>query len=273
MSSVNPSGDLELDTEEFFRSLNRATSVLHIANFDGLKKCNINDAVKVIESEEYSPFDFIGVSDGTSVVGLLDRRAARVANGDHISEIYDSLSERNLISEESGVLEFLLKANSSPARLVLSGDEIKGIVTIADLQKLPVRTAVFAMIMHLELLMTGVLRSLYAEKDDIFNLIPSATRRADLRKKYQELIKSDMCIDQFGALYFCDKRDLLCTQNKYFESSKNRIRSDLKSIEKARNSLAHGGDYTLTRKTTNEFICAARRCKEWIDKLQDFPHQ
>jgi hypothetical protein len=59
------------------------------------------------------------------VVGLLERRAERHVDSKLIGEIYTPISERNIISEEAWVLEFLLNATSSPARLLLSNDKIK----------------------------------------------------------------------------------------------------------------------------------------------------
>lgn len=267
MSAVNPSNVLELDTKKFFRSLNRAMSVLHIATVGGLQTCNVNDSVNVIKGEEYKEFDYIVVYDEANVVGLLEKRTALNAGNKLVSEIFDPISERNLISEEAGVLEFLLKANNSPARLVLSGDKIKGIVTIADLQKLPVRAAVYAMIMHMELLMTDVLRHLYQGGENIIDMIRSTKRRGKCQKKFENLTKNNLCIDQFGALDFCDKRDLLSQSSNKVGLSKRIIENELKMIEKARNSLAHGGDYALEQKTTTEFINGARKCEKWINRL------
>jgi len=270
MSVANQNYALELDTKEFFRSLNRATSVLHIATFDGLKTCDVGDRVRVIEKEEYSPYDFLVVTKGASLVGLLEKDAAQATKSDFVGEVFSPISERNIISEEAGVLDFLLEANRTPARLVLSRHEIRGIVTIADLQKLPVRTAVFAMIMHLELLLTDILRRIYSDCDDIIAMVRSRNRRKICRDKFRDLISNDLCIDQFGALEFCDKRDLLCLRNDQLELSKRIIERELKAIENARNSLAHGGDYALTRKKTAKFIDAAVKCKEWIDTRLEF---
>jgi hypothetical protein len=125
MSVVNPSGALALDTKDFSRSLNRAASIFHITTYDVLQTCDIKDTLKVVERNEYKSLDFIVVEEGPSVVGLLERRAKRHVDSKLIGEIYTPTSERNIISEKAGVLEFLLNATSSPARLVLSNDKIK----------------------------------------------------------------------------------------------------------------------------------------------------
>ena len=43
--------------------------------------------------------------------------------------------------------------------LVLDRSEIRGLVTLSDLQRLPVRTALFGLFIHLELALTEVLRT------------------------------------------------------------------------------------------------------------------
>jgi hypothetical protein len=267
---TNPAHALSLDTEAFFQALNQAASIRHIATFHDLASVDISDPVAALDGDEFSQFDYIVAVKEQEVCGLVDRRYATslsLAADDIIDRVLMPISNGILISAESGILEYVLKAEETPARLVLSGDQIDGIITIADLQKLPVRTAVFSMIMHLELVLTAVLRELIPDPKSIFAMLPKA-RQTTRAEKFQDLHDNDLCIDEWGALDFCDKRDLLCKFVEGFGKNKKKCATDLKGIERIRNSLAHGGEYALTRKRTSKFIAAARSTREWIKTLE-----
>jgi hypothetical protein len=60
-----------------------------------------------------------------------------------------ALPEENLIGADAGILSFVKGADRRGCRLVMSGAEISGLVSLSDLQKLPVRaTVLFALITH-----------------------------------------------------------------------------------------------------------------------------
>jgi hypothetical protein len=53
------------------------------------------------------------------------------------------LSEANLIGADASILAFVRDADRHKCRLVVSGCEISGLVSLSDLQRLPVRAALF----------------------------------------------------------------------------------------------------------------------------------
>ncbi len=69
------------------------------------------------------------------------------------------LSEENLIGADASILAFIRNADQQECRLVVSGPEISGLVSLSDLQRLPVRAALFAMVTHLEITMAHAIRS------------------------------------------------------------------------------------------------------------------
>jgi hypothetical protein len=61
------------------------------------------------------------------------------------------------------VLAYLEEADRHPCRLVMRGTRIAGIITILDIQQLPVRPALFLLVTHLELLMAAVIPSHFSK--------------------------------------------------------------------------------------------------------------
>ncbi|WP_287209273.1 hypothetical protein, partial [Mesorhizobium sp.] len=60
-----------------------------------------------------------------------------------ISESVIPLSEETLVGADASILDFIRDADQRPCRLVVSGRQIEGLVSISDMQKLPVRAALF----------------------------------------------------------------------------------------------------------------------------------
>lgn len=91
-------------------------------------------------------FDFIPVLDDAndeSFVGLFhaaDIRKRGISDG-LVSSFYIPLAEEYLIGADASILDFVVQADSRPCRLVVSGAQIVGLVTLSDLQRLPVRAA------------------------------------------------------------------------------------------------------------------------------------
>ena len=61
----------------------------------------------------------------------------------HVSDEMEALSEENIVSSGASVLTFIETADYHPCRLVLRKTAIDGIITISDLQRLPVRPVLF----------------------------------------------------------------------------------------------------------------------------------
>ena len=97
---------------------------------------------------------------------LAELRPASIDPGLTAEKAMSSLDQSILIASDSGVLRYIEEAEASPCRLVLRHTQIAGIVTIADLQKLAVRPALFVLVTHLELLMAAAIRARFQDRPD-----------------------------------------------------------------------------------------------------------
>jgi len=91
------------------------------------------------------------------------------------------LAEEYLIGADAGIIAFVRNADHQKCRLVISGPEIGGLVTLSGLQRLPVRAALFAMVTQLEMTMASI-RSEYDGSDGWIERI-SKDRQLELREK------------------------------------------------------------------------------------------
>jgi hypothetical protein len=91
-----------------------------------------------------------------------------------IAELYDPLGPDN--SAEASLLHFVWSADPQPRRLVLEGKDIRAIVTLSDIQKLPVRISLFSLFIDFALLLTEHLRYLLRTKSHLTLYHPRARK-------------------------------------------------------------------------------------------------
>lgn len=215
---------------------------------------------------EAGRFDFLPVrkSQHGPVIGLL-RRADAFAQPDRMAvrDAMEPLTGDNLISADAPLLDFVYSADTHPCRLVLDRSEIRGLVTLSDLQRLPVRTALFGLFIHLELLMTEVIRRKTNGAGVPFDLL-SHDRAEDVRERWAKMQSVGMDRDPFEPLAFADKKTI-AKKIKLFGLSGETIRKELQAIEQdLRDPLAHGLTIAAAPEEARRLVLAARLVRNWI---------
>jgi hypothetical protein len=117
-----------------------------------LLTCRSDETVAAVMARNDEGFDYFAVIDAAErgrerIVGLIE--LVPYLHGkkpeSNVQDQMQRLSEDNLIGADAGILTFLRSADRVGCRLVMSGAEISGLVTLSDLQQLPVRAALFAL--------------------------------------------------------------------------------------------------------------------------------
>ena len=232
---------------KLFDSNNSWMSISLISTFN-LETCDIEDHLKqVLTRKELERFDYIPVCSENKVVGALNAEKFRQSTqiDGLVNSVMDKLSQSILISANADILSFLKEADTSPYRLVLDGTEICGIVTISDLQQLPVRSVLFSLITYLELLMAESIRQKYPNENDWIAKLTDR-RREKVEEKWNDPRYSQVAIDKLTVTEFCDKRVIIKKSQIIFNENDGKIENILKDIQNLRDSLAHAGDYAAT---------------------------
>ncbi|MCZ0936603.1 MAG: hypothetical protein OXJ54_15700 [Gemmatimonadetes bacterium] len=221
-------------------------------------------------------YDYIPVEDRTEIVGLF-RTIRRDENpsmeGQVVETLMDPLSPKNLIGSDGTILDFLREVDDRPYRLVVSGNGISGLVTWSDLQKLPVRTALFGLITGLELEMTRAIRCRYPSGDAWLEDLGS-----DARQKVDELIqlsrKNDSEVDSLHYTTFWDKAKILLSLSDpgVWVGSRRRNKSQLRKINDfLRNPVAHARDYAASREDVERLQVMIHSLLSLRDQVATWP--
>jgi hypothetical protein len=255
------------DADSILASLEQGLSVGLITTFDPSTCDADEDLEEVVNREELREFDYVPVTENSEVVGLLHRAAHDTEDvAGSVRDAMCNLRGDLIVSADASILTYIDGAGKNPCRLVLRGFRLNGIVTLSDLQKLPVRPVIFLLVTHLELLMTQWIREHSQTDNEWLNKLRDEDRRGKVNKKWAELQANNLAIDKLTATEFADKRDVLLELRP--PEGKKKAKKELGRIERLRNSVAHAGDYALTRENAEKTVTTVRAAREWIADLQ-----
>lgn len=223
----------------------------------GVRVCRLDDSLADVKAANLRPiYDYLPV-EGTDghIVGLLStKRCADSAavDDESVRDHMCPLSEADLIGADATIRDFISRVRPQPL-LVVSGGRIKGLVAWSDLQKLPVRAAVFALVTGFELTMYEAIKTVFPEGDGWRRHL-SDGRLKDAEAVYQLRGGFESDVELLLCTGFCDKRTILkkClpfdsqTENPgVMPMSKRSFEAAVEKIEDLRNPVAHAGAYAM----------------------------
>jgi hypothetical protein len=203
-----------------------------------LATCSQDEAVSDVVERNPNDFDFIPVVDeNRRFIGMFNASAqkGRQTLGT-IWQCFVPLSEEYLIGADASIVDFVLDADQRPCRLVISGAKIVGLVSLSDLQRLPARAALLALITGFEITMTEFIKKKYPEDSDWLKLIASK-RQQKIKDEMSKARAHDGYVESLLFTQFCDKNEIV-TQH-FPEDRREALEIKLNKVEKLRNSVAH----------------------------------
>jgi hypothetical protein len=175
------------------------------------------------------------------------------------------LSEENLIGSDAGIVDFLRDADRRRCRLVISGRQIEGLVSLSDLQRLPVRVALFTMVTHLEILMTEFIRRDCREPHEWLKRL-QPERQKKIRREIEKARREDSFVDELLLTLFPDKVKIIRSGGPKFSSTRD-FGEDLERVRSLRNALAHADNYAASRDDAINACETVRIMDHWIEQF------
>jgi hypothetical protein len=218
------------------------------------------DVAAVLARFSEKDYDHIPVRDGHHVVGVFNCKEGHPSSS-AMRDVMQPLTELWLLSADTPLLSFIERADERPYCLVLDGEMITGIVTLSDLQKLPVRPAIFLLITHLELLIGNWLRG--RKEEEWLGTLDDVSRKR-IRKAFKELKQENLALDLVTSTTFSDKYRAAVALKAFPEAS---AKKDLEEICKLRNSIAHAWEYGNQPDCAKTVARRVRLARQYIKKL------
>lgn len=205
--------------------------------------CKSNDTVESVVSANHQEFTWFPVVTGDGRISqVFDANLCRGAPREAlVSDFCVPIHENVIIGGDASIYEFIDAADKQRFRLVVSGNEVSGLVTISDLQQLPVRVAIFSLITNLEIVLADVITSKYPDdKDWIKKLSPN--RQAMLQAAVDRSSKSDLAVSKMVFTQLSDKT-ALAIKLDLIDLPNVRLKELFYRINILRNEIAHSANF------------------------------
>jgi len=192
------------------------------------------------------------------VLGLYD--ASQWFNGTApmvpIGDAFQVLSEEILVAEDASIFDLLRQADNHSTNLVVRSTRISGLVSLSDIEQLPVRTALFTLINSFEMSMATLIQSRIARPDDWKALLADG-RRKKLDDRIVTAKRNDTYTNDLLLTQFCDKHTVIA-KGRLLALPRNELDDRIGRIERLRNDIAHANSFGNSPQKAKK-VCAIVR--------------
>lgn len=234
-----------------------------LVSFDSL-----TDARIVRSKLEAWGFDLVGVRTDGRISGYAQRTALGSAPLETYHQFFDP---RSLVDEYAPLRLVLDGLRVAPQVFVVSLGQVIGIVTKGDLQKMPVRMWLFALVSMLEMHISRLVREVHSDNSWVSLLPPRTVKNAE--RLYQKRKESNEETDLVDCLAFSSKLEIVCSTPGLTEELglDSDAQERLMDLNEFRNLLAHSksviekdqaGDWRGFFKRADLLECLLKRCEQ-----------
>ena len=211
-----------------------------------LGTCRRDETASAVMARNKQHFSFLPVVDEAKrFLGLY--RAEQWFGADaprgRIGDSFEPFSEAVVIGADASIIDFVKVADERPTRLVVSGDRVAGLVSLSDLQQLPVRAALFTLMTRLEMAMAQRIEEEWDGEDTTGWLtLLSEDRRKRIVEAIRQAKEDDGFVSEIAFSQLSDKATIL-VKKRLIAGSATGLRRDFKAIRKLRDDIAHANYY------------------------------
>ena len=246
-----------------------------------LRTCRRDETASAVMKRNTKQFSFLPVvDDAKRFLGLYraEQWFGADAPQERIGDDFEPFSEAVVIGADASIIDFVKVADERPTRLVVSGDRVAGLVSLSDLQQLPVRAALFTLTTRLEMAMAERIEKEWGGDDAVGWLaLLSEDRRNRIEEAIRKAKEDDGFVSEIAFSQLSDKATIM-VKKRLILGSATGLRRDFKAIRKLRDDIAHANYYAESPAAASracETVRLILRIKEelstWIED-QAGPH-
>ena len=209
-----------------------------------LMTCRPNDVMADVVGRNADHFSYLPVvNDAEDIIGLFHAEEwfERTPPIGPVGDRFEPFSERLVIGSNASIYDFIRTADKRPIRLVVSGGEVSGLVSLSDLQQLPVRAALFTLVTSLEIVMAARIAHHWVEAEAWMKEL-SDGRRTKVKEAIETAKQNDSFVSEIAFTQLADKATLVC-KGGFLSASKRKVIDCFKKIQQLRDDLAHANNY------------------------------
>jgi CBS domain-containing protein len=236
---------------------------------DDLMTCRREESAAAVMSRNVDRFSYIPVVDDRGrYLGLhkAEQWFARTAPDAPIEDDFEPFSEDMVIGADASIFDFVKTADDLPTRLVVSGHQVAGLISLSDLQQLPVRAALFTLMTSLEIVIARRIEAEWAGGSEQWMGLISEDRQRRLREAIARAKEGDGYVNDIVFTQLCDKTTIVL-KSKLLTGSSRQLEAKFKRIEALRDYIAHANYYAETPKSARQVCDTVRTIFEMKTEL------
>lgn len=238
---------------------------------EGFVWCTPRERIADVVGRNTERYDHLPVKEDGSdrIIGVLD--LAPFMSGVNkprgaVRGRMEPLSEDNLIGADAGIIDFVRRVDGHGFRLLVSGSQISGLVSWSDLQRLPVRASLFALVTRLEMVMTQAIKIEFPAGEGWLERLNEKDRKM-VRGRIGRNRKEDAFVDALLATDIDHKRTILASSDLFDDATRKAFWKELATLRCFRNDLAHAHDYAASRDAARRLAGSVRAIETWTSHL------
>jgi hypothetical protein len=224
---------LRTSANDFLSAVRSEIPVSLIATARADLKCECNHRWQEVETNTgLADFDQVPLTDseGLRIEGVFVRGKGRL-----------ELREDMFMAANAPLLSFLESADQHRFRFLLMDSTVSGMATISDIQKLPVYSVLFSLVVAVELLLTDWIRKRCCKNHDEWLLHLTKSQRGTVEKHWQNALKENLAIDRLSCAAF--GQEIQASIGLGLFDNHDDQRTKLKALEQLRHQVCHATEF------------------------------
>src|SRR5215472_2522985 len=231
--------------------LNEGLRVRQIAAFN-LLTCSVGDELgAVVARTDLQGIDQIPIKDGERIVAVWEHPSSR-------EWAKRPLDDSLLVSADAALWDFIHSVHEQSYRLVVEQTRITGIVTWADLLKVPVLVLAFSLLAELELAMNRRIMEQYA--DDSWVELLDKREQEKIWWRQGKLSDENLSLPTIELAYLWQKAKLLRT----LLGAGRDFDSELAKVTQLRNDVDHVKEIVRSDGDLKAFVDRLETAEAWL---------
>ena len=210
-----------------------------------LKTCKLSDKLEDLIKNNFENFSFLPVIDNLeNIIGVCNLKNENLTGANLVKDFFEPINEKLIIGGNSNINQFIKNVIEEPFKLVISKNEISGLVTMSDMQKIPVRVSIFSLIIELEIMMSELINKLYPDENSWMKLL-TPSRINKINQEEIAVKKSDNFVSKILFTQFGDKAKII-EKSKILSFSQKKLKKKFEDVRKLRDLVAHSSEFAET---------------------------
>jgi hypothetical protein len=148
------------------------------------------------------------------------------------------------MSADSPLISFVKGADRQPFRLLIAHDEVVGLVTLSDLQRLPVYSLLFGLIIAVEALLVEWIRCACRADAEAWLQHLDPPRRRQVERYFEKAKRANVAIDRLSCASFTDEINVALGLGLLERGDEHHYR--LQALVGLRDEVCHAKEFAQT---------------------------